>query len=899
MWTLRLQLIFIGLNLQVSSCYRTCTLYGLVANCGYQYHQWVPVLPPNITHLFLEVNYISEINSSSLRAYDQLVELDLGMQKVPLVIRQNSFLRQRKLARVVLGYNIGLQLELRSFAGLYNLKHLSLDYCGLTESILAESYLQPLWSLETLDLSSNRIARLRPGTFFSRLKKLTELNLKLNQIERLCEEDLAGFRGKYFTQLNLNSNHLYKTYCGDFDWESCGNPFRGMAFNTLDLSANGFCMKTLPQFFKSIEGTPIYHLKFSGHIGKGFSHDNLLNPDERTFEGLMNSSVNVFDLSKNRIFALQSAVFRPLKNAKIIDISRNRINQINSSAFYGLQGHLQLLNLSSNLLGEIRDYTFTYLTYLRVLDLSDNYIGVLGYKAFKGLPELRALFLTGNSLRNLGFPASLPNLQYLHLADNKLNSLYRITDLGINSTYVDISQNKLNNLGDVYFILSNFIQLQNFFYGGNVIKWCTHPDFSVHGNNSFNLKVLNLYDSSLWRIWAHGHCLDLFDHLENLLGLNLSHNSLTTLPQGIFSGLSSVLEIDLSFNDLTYLQPDVFPVSLRWLDLTSNFLASPDPTTFRSLGFLNLAANRFHCDCHLESFLKWLNTTNGTFLSSVEEYRCEFPAALRNLPLLYYSTIIEPCEEDDEKAVQGLKLALFIFSALSIITVIFSGIVYARLRGHIFIIYKKIVSRVLEGPKPTPPVDEMQYDAFLCFSNNDYRWVEAALLKKLDNQFSEENIFNCCFEARDFLPGEDHLTNIRDAIWGSRKTVCIVSKEFLKDGWCLEAFTLAQGRMLEELTNVPIMLVVGKMAHYQLMKCNAIRAFVKRREYITWPEDPQDLDWFYERLISQMLKDRKVKKFAEDKPEHKPKPESAPTQPDVQPQNEDGIELQNIRAIAM
>lgn len=31
------------------------------------------------------------------------------------------------------------------------------------------------------------------------------------------------------------------------------------------------------------------------------------------------------------------------------------------------------------------------------------------------------------------------------------------------------------------------------------------------------------------------------------------------------------------------------------------------------------------------------------------------------------------------------------------------------------------------------------------------------------------------------------------------------------DGWCLEAFTLAQGRMLEELTNVLIMLVVGQV----------------------------------------------------------------------------------------
>nr|QWW30853.1 TLR5M [Siniperca chuatsi] len=889
MWTLILLLVFTGLYLQIP-IYPSCTLYGLVANCDFQHHYWVPALPPNITHLYLGVNYISEINSTSLRAYEQLQQLDLGMQKVPLVIRNNAFLRQRKLTKLVLGQNNGLQLEPRAFAGLFNLQHLFLDYCNLTDSILAESYLQPLLSLEMLDLFGNKIVRLRPGLFFPQLTHFTQLNLKLNQIERLCEEDLVGFQGKKFTLLNLHSNHLYTTYSQDFDWKKCGNPFRGTAFDMLDLSSNGFSVNTSKQFFRAIKETPIAHLKISGNMGKGFSYNNLPDPDESTFEGLMNSAVNILDLSNNYLFALQRAVFSPLKDAMIIDISKNKINQINRNAFNGLQGNLRMLNLSFNLLGEIYSHTFTNLTDLRVLDLSYNHIGVLGHKAFSGLLKLRALFLTGNSLRDLGFPEPLPHLDLLPLGDNKLNSLSSIISWGMNSIHVDVVDNRLTNLEDVYVILSHFNRLQNFFYGGNFIKWCIlRPNVKVPHNNS--LQVLDLHDSSLQTIWAQGKCLDLFDHLEYLRGLNLSFNFLATLPQGIFSGLSSIIEIDLSSNALTYLQPDVFPVSLKRLDLSKNFLASPDPTTFRYLSTFSMAANRFHCDCNLESFLEWLNKTNVTFLSPVEEYRCEFPAALHNLPLLHYATIVKPCNEDDEKATQALKFAVFIISALLIITVLLSGIVYARFRGHIFIIYKKIVGRVLEGPKPTPPVDEMQYDAFLCFSDGDCDWVEAALLKKLDNQFSEGNIFRCCFEARDFLPGEDHLSNIRDAIWCSRKTVCIISKQFLKDGWCLEAFTLAQGRMLEELTNVLIMLVVGKVAHYQLMKCNAVRAFVQRREYLIWPEDPQDLEWFYERLVSHILKDTKVKKFADDKSEL--------AQPDIQPQSEDNVQLENIRAIAM
>ena len=77
------------------------------------------------------------------------------------------------------------------------------------------------------------------------------------------------------------------------------------------------------------------------------------------------------------------------------------------------------------------------------------------------------------------------------------------------------------------------------------------------------------------------------------------------------------------------------------------------------------------------------------------------------------------------------------------------------------------------------------------------------------------------------------------------------------------------------------------MPHYQLMKYNAVRTFVQRKEYVTWPEDPQDLEWFYERLVSQILKETKVKKFAEEKP----------AQPNVPPENEDAIELEDIGKI--
>uniref|UniRef100_A0A672IN32 Toll-like receptor 5 n=1 Tax=Salarias fasciatus TaxID=181472 RepID=A0A672IN32_SALFA len=616
----------------IPGCFPSCLITGPVASCASKKLRSVPPLPRNITHLYLEMNYISEINSTSLTGLEELQELDLGRQRVPLVIRNEAFSGQRRLKRLILGFNVGLQLEPLAFEGLSGLCDLHLDYCSLNDSILSGPYLEPLSALETLDLFGNQIMKLQPSLFFANMTELKVLNLKLNKIGKICESDLIGFRGKRFTVLNMNSVRLKKMSNYSFDWQKCGNPFRGMSFETLDLSYTGLSVGQIQHFFTAIKGTNITHLKLSGHIGKGFSFNNLPDPDHRTFEGLKSSSVFSLDLSQNRIFALQQGVFSPLRDAVTIDVSQNRLNQIHRGAFNGLHGHLKMLNLSHNLLGEVYSHTFVSLANLRVLDLSHNHIGVLGFGSFSGLSHLEALNLAGNSLRDLGFPATLPSLNYITLNDNKLTSVRTFAWFAVNIVHLDIRGNRLTNLEDVYSLVTQMKPLQRLLYGGNSIRWCT-PGGQVGLNK---LELLDLHSSSLQTVWALGTCLDLFDNLGNVTKMNLSSNGLRSLPQGVFKGLTSLVELDLSSNTLTHLQSDVFPQSVKVLHLASNFIASPDPASFGSLRFLDLGMNRFHCDSNLRSFLTWLNRTEVTLSSPAQELRCEFPLRFQNVPLLDY-----------------------------------------------------------------------------------------------------------------------------------------------------------------------------------------------------------------------------------------------------------------------
>nr|XP_019963627.1 PREDICTED: toll-like receptor 5 [Paralichthys olivaceus] len=634
MWRLFLQLVTICVFLQMPACFPSCLIIGSVANCALKNLKSVPALPPHITHLFLEMNHIGEINSTSLSGLERLQQLDLGRQFVPLLIRNNAFGRQSRLRKLMIDSNVGLQLEPEAFVGLSSLQKLDLGYCSLNESILKENFLQPLSSLETLDLFGNHIKRLQPSAFFANMSNLKDVNLKLNRIDRICESDLVGFQGKHFKALNLDSVHLRAMFTDRFDWQECGNPFRGMSFQTLDLSHNGFNVNRSRQFLRAIEGTKISHLKLSGHMGRSFSFKNLPDPDRSTFAGLRNSSVLTLDLSKSWIFALQQGVFSPLRDVVNIDVSQNRVNQINRNAFEGLQGHLASLNLSHNLLGEIYSHTFASLSNLRVLDLSYNHIGALGYGAFRGLPKLEVLSLTGNALRELGFPAALPRLDHLLLSDNRLihSSVRSITEFAHNVVHLDIKDNRFINLANVYTFLTRLKRLQQLSYGGNSFRGCTLS--AQVGPN--DLQVLDLHRSSLQSVWAQGECLNLFDKLGRVIDINLSLNALRSLPQGIFKGLTSVVQMDLSSNSLTYLRPDVLPRTLEVLDLSNNFIASPDPDAFRSLRLLDLKMNRFHCDVDLKSFVTWLNKTNVTFLSPVQELRCEFPSRFNKVPLLNY-----------------------------------------------------------------------------------------------------------------------------------------------------------------------------------------------------------------------------------------------------------------------
>ncbi|XP_069708822.1 toll-like receptor 5 [Phaenicophaeus curvirostris] len=807
----------------------------------------IPLVPKDTVKLLLSFNYIRQVTATSFPLLEHLLVLEIGTQYVyPVTIGKGAFRNLPNLRVLDLGFNKILELDLDAFVGLASLTvlHLYANYLG--DSILEECYFQDLRSLEELDLSGNQITKLEPHPLFYNLTVLKTVNLKSNKISNLCESNLTSFQGKHFLYFSLSFNHLYKT--DEAVWAKCPNPFRNITFISLDLSENGWSTEKVQYFCTAIKGTQIGSLIFSSHtMGSGFGFNNLKNPDNDTFVGLARSDLHLLDISDGYIFSLNSLIFQSLGNLELLNLFKNKINQIQRQAFFGL-GNLKILNLSSNLLGEMYDYTFEGLHSVMYIDLQQNHIGMIGEKSFSNLVSLKIIDLRDNAIKKL---PSFPHLTSVYLGDNKITS---VDGTAIAATYFELERNWLANLGDLY-ILFQVPDLQYIFLKQNRLSYCEKSN-NFTGNNQ--LIYMDLGENMLQLVWERDLCLDVFRALSKLQVLHLNNNYLRALPQEIFRGLTSLKRLNLASNLLSHLSPGLFPQSLENLNLSRNQLFSPEPEVFMTLSILDITHNKYVCDCTLRSLLVWLNGTNVTLAGSQSDRYCVYPPAFAGVPLS--SLIYDDCDEDELQ--QALRFSVFIFTSATLLMFLLAVIIFTRCRGICFVWYKTITKKVIDSHPQAADRSEYRYDAYLCYSKNDFEWVQNSLLKHLDSQYFDKNRFTLCFEERDFLPGEEHINNIRDAIWNSRKTICIVTRQFLKDGWCVEAFNFAQSRYFCDLKDVLIMVVVGSLSQYQLMKHKPIQNFLQRSRYLRWPEDYQDVDWFLNNLSCQILKEKKVQREA-------------------------------------
>ena len=90
-----------------------------------------------------------------------------------------------------------------------------------------------------------------------------------------------------------------------------------------------------------------------------------------------------------------------------------------------------------------------------------------------------------------------------------------------------------------------------------------------------------------------------------------------------------------------------------------------------------------------------------------------------------------------------------------------------------------------------------------------------------------------CIDFQDFCPGSFIIENIADAISSSRKTVAVLSPDFVSSAWCQKELMMALTRIEAKHSVIPVM----------YRECQVPR-FLYQRTYLDWcNEDVRGTFW--------------------------------------------------------
>ncbi|KAI8512939.1 hypothetical protein Bbelb_095780 [Branchiostoma belcheri] len=689
-------------------------------------------------------------------------------------------------------------------------------------------------SVITVDLSLNNITILYNGSF-SGLRNLRSLDLSDNLIQTIEVEirEVGGYsdedRNTTMRRVHSGSGFLQRRLL----WAPLHN------LKTLRLSLS----RATPGLLTSLT-----HLQ-TLDLPKVFFYSDILDVlPELQHTQIRELSLDRLEPKMDELTSDTLAGIKGLKSLKSLIFHLGYFNAIEANAFAGLS-HLQRLDLTHGAFETLtfHDKAFSGLSSLTHLNLAQNRISTLPQYVFEGLSSLTHLDLSQNELKTSH--AQLPEtLDYLDLSHNKR--------LGIETLRLD--NNGITEIGE----------------GLPAIRR--------------SLKTMTLSHNQIHRIKTGQ--LTWHDQLEHL---DLSHNEINTVMPSAFRGLSRLQFLDLGNNKIQYITKTTFEglgnlrhlnlaanriavigdafqrlYGLRHLNLRSNRLAVLNQTTLGPVVYrletIDIADNPFLCDCKLMWFVEWAQdkydrvaNLHNPYPGLGRGYTCLLPAHLRGRRLIDGLTQKQQSKERQDPSERkffdivcshGFRpnrlLACVLASSgifVAMTTIFLVDYHVGRVHYYLWMLDKWRRPKIGEVKNQEP--HRYTHDAFLAYNNRDVGWVIHQAIENLEPDYS------LVIHERDFAVGAPIVENIADAVENSRRTVCLITRNFLKSKWCEYEFQLAQYHMFEEGGGRRLILVfLERIPNEMLKQFRHLNAVVKRDTYLMWPDDVRKRPLFWSRL---------------------------------------------------
>lgn len=733
----------------------------------------------------------------------------------------------------------------------FNISWLALEETGI-RSLDPYSF-RNFTSLKKLLIVKNQIRVLENYTFFS-LDKLESLNLGGNVIQVIHKHAFEGL--KNLQELILVKNEL--------------STIKPLAEALVPTLSSLQLLNIGPNQFEEIKKDDFSILNV-----------NKIKTLDFMFCGIINIHPEAFNVFSN----LQSLSFRKNErlSSKILnEVISNMANKVplreldlsgisdlykDKNLFVQLDNlHLKVLYMNAIEMTDINDGIFPTMNYLEELHLNNAHVRKVGDNAFHYLKSLKSLFMARNILSSVAKGLLLPHLEDLDLSGFPQSSLtFQIE----NFTFVNMSKLKTLNLSHkIISIYKNtfagLVNLENLKLENCKMQFIEENSFK-HLNS---LKILNLKNNQLFQTRSYNEKMfsgllsletlilsenklslsedDLLSRMFNLKYLDLNSNLIEKIGSQTFSNLLNLQSISFRENNLVEWQARLFikNKNLSFVDLAKNKIKSATTSMlsdFENLEQIDLSENPFICDCQLLPFLNWINNTNVTIIDYSEEddtYVCHSPNDLSNRKIVsVHKTLRNTCRTKVKQALLGLLAIILLLFLISVI----GGYIYRR----------KLKNRLIY-----PDSDkEYLYDAFISYNTNDSDWVFNTFLPHLETR---SNDLKLCVYDRDFVAGRGISECILDSIKCSRKTILILSNNFLQSRWCKFETDLAHHILVDEEREGLLLIKLEELETKFITP--HINYLLKAKIHLNWGVKENEQEIFWKRLNDVLQRPRLKKK---------------------------------------
>ncbi|KAL3050894.1 hypothetical protein OYC64_001215 [Pagothenia borchgrevinki] len=343
---------------------------------------------------------------------------------------------------------------------------------------------------------------------------------------------------------------------------------------------------------------------------------------------------------------------------------------------------------------------------------------------------------------------------------------------------------------------------------------------------------------------------------ETLEVLDLSNNDL----KAFILMLPSLRELHLSGNKLLSLPPGWMFPNLQTLTIQSNTLnmfTRSDLQAYRRLQDLWAGQNKFVCSCDFVYFLQSaIKGGEDVHLSDGEDaYVCDSPLYLQGEPAGRVRLSVVVCRR-------------VLFVSVSCVVALIIGVLVCVLlwRLHAFW-YLRMMWAWLKAKRSSrrrqPREELLSYDAFVSYSERDASWVENFLVPELeeprenDGDSLNPRPLTLCLHKRDFLPGHWIVDNIMSAMERSRRTVFILSENFVQSEWCRYELDFSHFQLFDGETgsDAAILILLEPLSKDDIPKrfCK-LRKLMSSTTYLEWPREEERSGEFW-RKVRNALRD--------------------------------------------